>query len=322
MDKFLSFIVSPKDSGLRLDQFLAVHCSWLSRKRAKTVIHEKKVTLNAVPVKATKKISAGDTISVILEDRFYDNEAFDSFKVEILYEDEWLLAINKPANMPVQPAGKHLMYNLLDLVNYKLFGKKSINTENSCLLLHRLDKETSGILLLLKDRKRAVFFYKIFEDRNARKEYLAIVYGFLAEQTGSIDLNIGKDHFSEIDIKKAITPDGFKSLTNYRLLKTFENKFGKFSLVKALPETGRQHQIRVHLAAINHPVVGDKIYGPDQKYWLDEYHDRSIDYIDSGLFSERNLLHAFKLTFFHPMLQKDIFIRAPMPSDFREFIRS
>lgn len=226
---------------------------------------------------------------------------------EILFEDTDLLVVNKPAGLVCHPTKNGEMSSLIGRARLYLSRDDSgIKNQNSKLrtpyLINRLDRETSGVILIAKNSETAGELGKSLEDRRVQKEYLAIVHGHVRAPRGLIDAPLGKDERSIVAIKDCVRPDGSPALTEFFVEKTFsgndELKSGmSFSLLRINPHTGRKHQIRIHLAHAGHPIVGDKLYGGDEDCYLAFVQNRLTATQRARLIFENHALHARSLTF-------------------------
>lgn len=277
MSKTFRFKVSSSDQGRGLLSFLRLHCVEASSVKAlKRAIEQKKCLINGkVETFSTHKLHVGDVVTVTLQPKV------PLPKISILYEDEALLLCNKPAGV---------------VCDQKTFPLKGI-------LVHRLDKETSGLLMLAK--KRAIFevFVELFSSHQIEKSYLALVDGNLKPEKGKIESFLAKVHAYQGQTLYGSKPHGQKALTYFEVLSYAE----KASLVLCKPVTGRTHQLRVHLKEKGHPILGDHQYGKN---------------FSCPFSPERHLLHAWKLTFPHPVTQKKIECTAPLPADFQAALKA
>jgi 23S rRNA pseudouridine1911/1915/1917 synthase len=201
---------------------------------------------------------------------------------EVLYEDDGLLVVNKPAGLVCHPTKTDELSSLISRARLYL-GKQSRPQ-----LVNRLDRETSGVTVVAKDEAAARELRRLWERRQVEKEYLAIVHGHVREDSGLIDAALGKDEQSRVAIKDCVRSDGAPARTRYRV----EKRFGAFSLIKLYPETGRKHQIRIHVAHISHPIVGDKLYGGDEDLYLALVEGRLTDQQRQELILPYQALHA------------------------------
>ena len=228
--------------------------------------------------------------------------------ISILYEDDWLVAVNKPGNLPVHPSGRYFNNTLVTMLADQ-YGRAAYP-------VHRLDRETSGVILLAFDGKSAGRLFRSMRS----KEYLALVHGNFPEEELVVDLPLGYDSGSAVRKKRKAWPGGTESATT-RFRKVLAA--GDLSLVRCFPETGRLHQIRAHLLSAGYPIVGDKLYGRDENAFLSFVkHGRLTPDLEERLILPRSALHAARLVFSHPLINKEMTIRAPLPRIFSECIRS
>jgi len=284
----------------RIDNFVHEKCDYLSREHVKRKISAGDIRLNDQIVKASKSLHVGDVITVTYDIPDVTEPVF----IKIIFEDENMIIIDKPAHMSCHPSSRHLTYNVLAQM-------KSAYPQSNFRLLHRLDRETSGLLMLSKHKTIHQRVSRLFEERKIYKEYRALTYGKIQKSNGSIVKMIVDDTSSEIRIKKTTVDDGVGAtprgcpITNYELIRYI----GDFSLLKIIPKTGKQHQIRVHLASIGYPIVGDKIYGLNERFFLDYVEDRGTMHCvptSDDLIFDRHALHASRIAFTHPMTGESI----------------
>lgn len=288
-----TFIV---DKPKRIDKLLAERFIAHSRNYFQYLIEMGCITCNGRKIKKREIPAVGDEIQIVFVDLPEIDLKPEEIPLEILYEDEAIICINKPAGMVVHPAPGH---HSGTFVNALLYYCKSLPMEeNRPGIVHRLDKETSGVLLAAKTLETHKKLIEAFSNRHIHKEYLAIVVGNPANQT--IEAPIGRHPIKRKEM--AISETGRSATTHIELLTSTKG----FSLIKATPITGRTHQIRVHLRHIKAPILGDLVYGPSK--------------LSEKLGAKRQLLHAHFLRFSHPITKKIMTITAPIPDDLQKWI--
>ena len=301
------YVVGDRDPSIRLDLFLKIRIPKLSRRRIQEAIRTRvRLPEHGTPKPATL-LRPGDT--VVVEPAVPPPEEEPDIRVPVLYRDDDLLVIDKPAGLLVHPSNNVKK----GAVTYVL----SREVPGPLHLVHRLDRETSGVMVIARSASAArVLSTQIGRGATGmQKSYLAIVFGQPKIREGSIDLPIGKAKRSAVYVKRGVNEEqGRASRTLFRL----ERHGGGFSLVRAWLHTGRRHQIRVHLAAIGHPVVGDKLYGPAESHYLRFIQGGFDERMRRELLTERQMLHASELRFRHPRGEEMTF-EAPVPADMRAF---
>jgi len=287
--------VAEPEKGERLDRYLARHIASLSRSQAERLIGERGVRVDGVVAKAGHRLRGGEVIVLSLPADTPVRPAPEYLPMSVLYEDEALLAVDKPAGMVVHPA---LGHEAGTLVNALLAHRPELASLYQAGIVHRLDRYTSGVLLVAKTSDAHQALQDQFRRREVRKSYLALVQGRLAPTEGRIEAPLGRHprHRQRI----AVVTDGRLASTTYRVREYLEN----YSFLEVQPETGRTHQIRVHLSAIGHPVVGDRTYGPRA----------------ARLGLSRCFLHAWRLGFTHPVKEEWLELEASLPSELEQVL--
>lgn len=316
--------VGPNQHGIRLDNFLKVRYRKRSREQIKRAIDAGAITVRRDQgphvrfgtAKPSSQLIPGDEVLVLTERK---PEPEVNFNYTVVYEDEAVFIINKPPNLPVHPAGRYFFNTLL--THLKTQGHKNpLNLDQEYFLVHRIDKETSGVLVIAKTREVCSHITRQFADRSTEKRYLAIVRGICPEQFSST-LAIQKATTSAIELKMVTTliaEEGQSALTEFRRLSVH----GDFSLVECRPKTGRQHQIRVHLEAEGHPIVGDKLYGLPEEEAIRFYERQHISpEAQAKLLLPRHALHASWIRFIHPLTGLKMEFNAPLPEDLQSFLK-
>jgi len=289
-----SFHVRVEEGGRRLDVVISEKLG-LTRSRAKRLIEEGCVQIQGQRAKPSLIVRPGLEIFARIEDEpaFF---AAEEIPLDIIYEDESMIAVNKPKGMVVHPSCGHKKGTLLNALLHHMGFERSFDPRTG--IVHRLDKNTTGVILLAKNEKVQEALSSLFKERRVKKVYRAIVHGIIREEHGTIELPIGR-HPRDRKKMTVLKQGGRYAKTSFRVLERLRG----FTYLEVYPETGRTHQIRVHLSFLGHPIVGDGQYGR------------------KGL-SERPLLHALSLSFIHPVRQIPIEIEAPIPKDMEEFLEA
>lgn len=288
-------IIEVNSSGERLDLYLAKNTE-ISRARIQGMIQDGSILVNELPCKKNLILCDGDRIQIDKPQEKPLEVVPQDIPLDILYEDDYLCVINKPQGMVVHPAPGNSDGTLVNALLFHLDILSKTDDITRPGIVHRIDKLTSGLLVVAKNESTHEKLSKQFAEHTARRSYLALVHGNLKEDSGTVNANIGRHR---IDRKKmAVTQDGRTAITHWQVLE----RYGTATLLKLELETGRTHQIRVHMAYIKHPVMGDQVYGTaDARY---------------GLFGQA--LHGYRLQFEHPSTNKTCAFYAPIP----EFLRS
>lgn len=288
------FEAGATDAGLRLDRFLAATLTEHSRVRLQELIHEGHVFLNGSNAKPSEKLRAGDVVRVTIpEPKPMTEVPATEMDLNILFEDSDLLVIDKPAGLVVHPGAGTSHDTLVNALLFRCHDLSGIGGVERPGIVHRLDKETSGCLVVAKNDTTHRGLSVQFADRKVNKVYLAMVKGVPLRPHGKIEAPIGRHPVSRQKMAVREDHDGREALTEYEVLGSRDG----MSLVACHPKTGRTHQIRVHLKHLGHPILGDPVYGV------------------RGAFS-RHLLHAWKLSFLHPSTGQTVSFCSPVPSDF------
>ncbi|MBQ5991226.1 MAG: RluA family pseudouridine synthase [Clostridia bacterium] len=279
----------------RIDAYLAANTD-LTRSKLQKLIKEGAVALNGKPCRANSAVRPGDAIRILIpetdEDRLPEPE---DIPLDVVYEDDDLAVINKPKGMVVHPAPGNPSGTLVNALLYRFRTLSGAGGEIRPGIVHRIDRLTSGLLVVAKNDAAHEALARQFSAHTAHREYLCLVHGNLKEDSGTVDAPIGRH---KTDRKRmAVTEDGRRAVTHWRVLE----RFGTETLLDVRLETGRTHQIRVHMAYIKHPILGDEVYGsPAPKLGLNG-----------------QALHGYRLTFTHPRTGETMSFTAPLPDDFR-----
>jgi 23S rRNA pseudouridine1911/1915/1917 synthase len=308
MEKERVFVVGDEENGLRLDKFLAGQGLPISRSRIQSLIRKREVLVNGSLSRCSYRVAAGDEILTVIPDLGPGEIIAEPIPLNILYEDDELLVVNKPAGMVVHPAAGHYSGTL---VNALLSYSPRLPTINAPLrpgIVHRLDKDTSGILVVARTNEAYLHLTRELKKRKFTRKYLALVRGKIEPDEGTVEVPLGR-HILERK-KIAVRHQGGKvAITHYRVLE----RFGPATLLKVTLATGRTHQIRVHLAYIGHPVVGDKTYGGKKNLVT---HPSSL----IPAFG-RQALHAYTLGFVHPSGKGYLEFTASLPGDMQGLLQ-
>lgn len=293
-------IISEETAGKRLDSVLASELEDVSRSFLQKLFDEGRVSRNAVPCTKKDKAAPGDRIRVSIPAPEILEAEPENIPLDIVYEDDDVLVVDKPAGMVVHPAPGNSTGTLVNALMYHCGDKlSSINGVIRPGIVHRIDKDTSGLLMVAKNDAAHASLSEQLQAHTITRKYLAIVCDNIKEEEGTVDAPIGRDPANRL--RNAVTADGRRALTHYRVLE----RFGRFTLIEAVLETGRTHQIRVHMAHIKHPLLGDGLYG--------------VQRTREG--ARRQMLHAEVIGFTHPRDGRYMEFISPLPEDFEEVLR-
>lgn len=291
-------LVFDENVPVRLDVFLSQYFQDKSRSHIQKLIEDELVTVNGKIKKSNYKLKFQDEISVTLKEPVSLNVEPEEIPLDILYEDKDVIVVNKPQGMIVHPASGVKTGTLVNALLNHCSDLSGINGVTRPGIVHRIDKDTSGVLVVAKNDNSHNKLAKQLKDHSMTREYLALVEGILKEEEGTVDRPIARHPRDKI--KMAVVLNGKRAVTHYKVINRFKNN----TLVKCILETGRTHQIRVHMAYIGHPLVGDPVYGyKKQRFNL-----------------EGQLLHARKLGFIHPSTGKYIEFETEVPEYFKKII--
>lgn len=295
MDEIRRIIIDDQSTG-RIDKVLSHQISDISRSQLQKWIEDGHVTVNGQTIKAKYKLKAGDQVEIIPEAPQKIDLAPEKIPLDIVYEDDDVIVVNKPSGMVVHPAPGHPNHTLVNALLYHS-PLSTINGEFRPGIVHRIDKDTSGLLMIAKNDLAHRSLAAQLKAKTNQREYVALVHGVIKEAQGTVNAPIGR---SKKDRKKqAIVEDGRHAVTHFKVLKRYQH----YTLVSCRLETGRTHQIRVHMAYIGHPLVGDPLYGPRKT-----------------LTGHGQYLHARLLGFKHPRTGVEMTFTAPLPDYFNEVL--
>jgi 23S rRNA pseudouridine1911/1915/1917 synthase len=313
--KPLDLIAKRKLEGLRLDQYLVTLYPDYSRSVVRKVIDAGSVLVNGQPAKASYKVRNGDQIRIWLPETTHEAPVAEDIPLQTLYEDEYLAVINKPYDMVVHPARGHWSGTLVNALRFHFGELSGLNGDYRAGIVHRLDRDTSGVILVAKDEITHRELGMLFERRKVFKEYVAITAGVLDRDSDYIERRIS--HHPHDRIKMIVTDEEDEDAKEASSFYEVIERFRGYTFCRIHPRTGRTHQIRVHLASVGCPVLADKIYsGRDRLLLADLKPD--IDPAANEVLMPRQALHAHRLRLYHPRLRRTIEAEAPLPPEFEK----
>ena len=301
--KQIKFEVLSEDADSRIDRYLAQQMPDQSRSFLQKLIREEQITVNGRPVKANYRLQPEDQVLVIVPDPQLPDILPENIPLDILYEDSDVLVINKPKGMVVHPAAGHYTNTVVNAVMYHCQGNLSgINGVMRPGIVHRIDRDTTGAIVICKNDQAHQSLAQQLKEHSITRSYRAIVWNNLKEDEGTVDRPIGRH---PVDRKKMAVNEknGKTAVTHYRVLE----RFGRFTYIECRLETGRTHQIRVHMASIGHPLLGDEVYGPSGK---------------QPFRLQGQCLHAMTLGFLHPSTGEYVEFEAPLPEYFTQLLKN
>ena len=319
--------VPPEAAGQRLDHFITTQLDGVSRSRVQLLLDQGDVLVNGAQVKPSLKLRGGEEIVITGEPHPAPLKATpQDIPLDIVFEDAHLAVVNKPAGMMVHAgAGENEdARNRNTLVNALLYRFKKLSSTGGELrpgIVHRLDKETSGLIIVAKNDAAHAKLADLFSSRRISKTYIALVQGAVERQKGTITAALSRDPVRRTRMTTRPAENARSAVSHYEVVRRLDTRFGKFTLVRVRIETGRTHQIRVHMASIGHPVVGDTLYGAasqlvDQVVAQAARGKKEPERLRLG----RNFLHAAHLEFVHPVTGKSLQLEAPLPPELSGFL--
>lgn len=292
--------ITEENNGERIDKYLSTVIEGKTRSFIQGLIEDKAITVNGKIIKNNYKLKSNDEIVIILPEPMELDVKAENIDLNIVYEDSDVIVINKPKNMVVHPAPGNYTGTLVNGLLYHCKDLSGINGVIRPGIVHRIDKDTTGILVIAKNDEAHNSLAKQFKDHSIKREYYALVEGRFSKESGTIDKPLGRNKKDRL--KMDIVEDGRRAVTHYEVLEQYDKCV---SLIKCTLETGRTHQIRVHMASIGHPLVGDQVYGyKKQKFKI-----------------EGQALHAKTLGFIHPTTGEYIEFTSDLPEYFEELIK-
>jgi 23S rRNA pseudouridine1911/1915/1917 synthase len=334
MDEPRNLEVPPEAAGQRLDHFIATQLEGVSRSRVQLLLDQGDVLVNGTQAKPSLKLRGGEQIVITGEPRPAPLRATpQDIPLDVVYEDKHFAVVNKPAGMMVHAGAGETedARNKNTLVNALLFRFKALSSTGGDLrpgIVHRLDKETSGLIVVAKNDAAHSKLADLFSSRQIRKTYIALVHGRVEREKGSITAAVSRDPLRRTRMTTRPAENSRTAISHYEVVQRVDTRFGKFTLVRVRIETGRTHQIRVHMASIGHPVVGDTLYGAHGQLTDQAALQASSSRANrrknapERLKLGRNFLHASRLEFTHPFTGKPLELEAPLPPELTAFLAS
>ena len=332
MDERRIIEVPAEAAGQRLDQFVASQLEGVSRSRVQMLMDQGDVLVNGEREKASLKLRGGEQIAVTGEPHPTPLKATaEDIPLDVVFEDADLAVVNKPAGMMVH-AGSGQNEDARSrgtLVNALLYRFKKLSSTGGDLrpgIVHRLDKDTSGLIVVAKNDRTHAALGEMFAGRQMKKTYIALVQGAVERVRGTINAGVGRDPVRRTRMTTQPTENARTAVSHYEVIRRLNSRFGMFTLVRVRIETGRTHQIRVHMASIGHPVVGDTLYGGAGQL-TDQVASQAAQSKAARRRAEperlklgRNFLHAARLEFTHPRTGKLLELEAPLPEELENFL--
>jgi 23S rRNA pseudouridine1911/1915/1917 synthase len=312
-DRVVELVAKCRDN-LRLDQYLVGMFSDYSRSVVQRVIDAGGVQVNGKLAKASYRVRHGDRVRIEKPEPPHPLPIAEDIPLDILYEDEFLAAVNKPADMVVHPAKGHWSGTLVNALRFRFGQLSEVNGDYRAGIVHRLDRDTSGVILIAKEERTHRDLSMLFERRKIFKEYVALTAGVLDRDSDYIEGRIA--HHPHDRVKMTVSDDeddGKDAVSYYEVIERFRG----FSFCRIQPRTGRTHQIRVHLASIGCPVLADKVYGGRDRLHLSDLVP-GLDVAQDELLLERQALHAHRLRLRHPRSGRVLEVEAPLPPEFQK----
>lgn len=305
-----TFTVNLPEDGTRLDLLLRAHFGWRSRQHFQGMIDRGDVLVNDAVRKASLRLRKGDVVRVRIPVAADAPEKESGDGLVVLYEDEALVAIDKPAGVVAHPTGRIRHGTLINRLHARYRRPGEGRADVVPRLAHRLDKDTSGVVLVVKDRRLDAEVTRSFFRREVRKTYFALVRGAPVADAGRIDAPLGPEEDGETKLQMCVREDGQPSRTSWRVVE----RLGRWTWLEVEPHTGRTHQIRVHLRHLGHPIVADHLYG-DVRPLRRSDADPTLPDAEDAVLLDRLALHAHRLELAHPATRAPLRLESPVPPD-------
>lgn len=313
------FIADKGQEPLRVDKYLMNRVENATRNKIQNAAKEGSIYVNDKIVKSNYKVKPGDIVKVMFSHPPYENLLVgEKMDLDILFEDENLLVVNKPAGLVVHPGHGNYNGTLLNGLIYH-FKNLPFNSDGRPGLVHRIDKDTSGLLVIAKDERSMTDLAKQFYLKTSKRKYLALVWGIVADEKGTVNANLARDPKNRLimSVPKENENFGKKAITHYRVIE----RFNYLTLLECELETGRTHQIRSHMKHIGHPIFSDSRYGGD-KILKGTIFNKYKQFVSNCFdIMPRQALHAKSLGFIHPVTNKELYFESELPQDFQNCLK-
>lgn len=313
------FIADKGQEPLRVDKYLMNRVENATRNKIQNAAKEGSIYVNDKIVKSNYKVKPGDIVKVMFSHPPYENLLVgEKMDLDILFEDENLLVVNKPAGLVVHPGHGNYNGTLLNGLIYH-FKNLPFNSDGRPGLVHRIDKDTSGLLVIAKDERSMTDLAKQFYLKTSKRKYLALVWGIVADEKGTVNANLARDPKNRLimSVPKENENFGKKAITHYRVVE----RFNYLTLLECELETGRTHQIRSHMKHIGHPIFSDSRYGGD-KILKGTIFNKYKQFVSNCFdIMPRQALHAKSLGFIHPVTNKELYFESELPQDFQNCLK-
>jgi 23S rRNA pseudouridine1911/1915/1917 synthase len=321
----MTYTVPEEAAGQRLDVWLARQMSSVSRERVQFLLEQQQVLLNGRFPRASSRLRGGEVVEVLGDPAPPAMKAVaENIPLHVVYEDDDLSVIDKPAGMTVHAGAGAAEREGGTLVNALLHHYRSLSSvggDQRPGIVHRLDKQTSGLIVVARNDAAHARLAEMFAQRKVHKTYIALVHGHLKQDRGTIDAPIARDLLRRTRMTTRRHTGARTAVSHYSVLRRLSSRFGQFTFLSVRIETGRTHQIRVHLASIGHPVVGDTVYGAPARLMVGPSRQR-VDPESESLALQRNFLHAAEIEFAHPRTGTLLHFTSPLPRELEDWLRA
>jgi 23S rRNA pseudouridine1911/1915/1917 synthase len=322
MTRERALLVPAEAAGQRLDHFIATELGSVSRSRVQLLLEQGDVLVDGVQQKPALKLRGGEQILITGDPHPAPLKAVpEEIPLDVIYEDDDLAVLNKAAGMMVHAGsgateGARSRGTLVNALLHRFHALSSTGGHLRPGIVHRLDKDTSGLIIVAKNDAAHTALARLFSAHQIRKTYIALVHGAVVRDKGTLNAPIGRDPLRRTRMTTRTTENSRSAVSHYEVVRRLATPFGKFTLVRVRIETGRTHQIRVHMASIGHPVVGDTLYGAAGQLVEQTAGRTQAEKLRLG----RNFLHAAELEFQHPTAKRIVQLEAPLPIELEQFL--